>query len=243
MWSLSWRFLNWNLSSPSVSSGAVCSLAVLLSFPRCRQPLWPQGHLSGVASHPSHHPGCRVKRWRFVSVGLQSAHQDELYSRGEFLCGSSNMKDHNCRECSCISVCGWQIWACLCRMELEILSGGWSSVRWICLKSMWPLVRADWPWGASRVTHPHCSGQLQTAATITTMSGEVTKIDAFVMVKSEFENPHFSVFWQLLVLLCWCVCEQTDVSDWRQCGTAAAAEFGWSKGPNSFVNYTFFAAD
>lgn len=30
----------------------------------------------------------------------------------------------------------------------------------------------------------------------------MAKIDAFLMVKSEFENPHFSVFWQLVVLLC-----------------------------------------
>lgn len=69
-----------------MSPGAVCSLVILLSFPRCRQPLRPQGHLSGVASHPSHHSGSRVQGWRFVSLGLQGAHQDELCARGEFVC-------------------------------------------------------------------------------------------------------------------------------------------------------------
>lgn len=243
---LSWYedFFNFNLSSHSVSSGAVCSLTVLLSFPRCRQPLWPQGHLPGVASHPSHHSGCRVKRWRFVSVGLQRSHQDELYPRGEFLCGP-NKDDfrRNTTAENVPSVCWWRIWACLRRAEPDILSGGWSSVRWIFLKSMWLLVRGDWPCRASRVTHPQCSVQLQTAATITTMFGEVTKIDAFVIVRWEFENHHFSVFEQLLVLLCWCVCEQTDVSDRRQHGTAAAAEFGRSKGHYSSINCGFFVAD
>lgn len=74
------------ISFNSVSPGAVCSLAILLSFPRCRQPLRPQGHLSGVASHPPHHSGSRVQGWRFVHVGLQGANQDELCPRGEFLC-------------------------------------------------------------------------------------------------------------------------------------------------------------
>lgn len=75
-----------SLLSLPVSSGAFCSLTVVVSFPRCHQPLRPQDHLSGVASHPSHHSGRGVQRWWLISVGLRGAHEENLYSRGEFLC-------------------------------------------------------------------------------------------------------------------------------------------------------------
>lgn len=74
-----------NSALSAVSSGAVRSLSVVVSLPRRHQPLWPQDHLPGVASHSPHHCGCGLQGGRSVPVGLWGSQQEDLHSGGEIL--------------------------------------------------------------------------------------------------------------------------------------------------------------
>lgn len=90
---------------PAVSAGAVCSLTVVVPLPRRHQPVWPQDHLHGVASHAPLHRGRGFQGRRPVPVGLRGSRQEDLHPRGEILLSAAPVKRRGLSWSWCVCRC------------------------------------------------------------------------------------------------------------------------------------------